>query len=132
MQARGKVQAWLDGAPMADKGEGRFVADAPTLDRLERDGRIVFRYVGHNPNGALRDIAGITNEGRNVLGMMPHPERAAESLLGSTDGAALFGRPGPQVAEALEAIAEMLHPAAFRFGHEGKAWMRLADGPGAS
>jgi phosphoribosylformylglycinamidine (FGAM) synthase-like amidotransferase family enzyme len=76
-------------APVAH-GEGRYVADPATLDQLERDGRIVFRYVGDNPNGALRDIAGITNEVRNVLGMMPHPERAAESLLGSSDGAALF------------------------------------------
>lgn len=76
-------------APVAH-GEGRYVADPATLDQLERDGRVVFRYVGDNPNGALRDIAGITNEGRNVLGMMPHPERAAEALLGSTDGAALF------------------------------------------
>jgi phosphoribosylformylglycinamidine synthase len=71
-------------------GEGRFVADPGTLDRLEGEGRVVFRYVGENPNGALRDIAGITNEGRNVVGMMPHPERAAEALLGSADGAALF------------------------------------------
>jgi len=76
-------------APVAH-GEGRYVADPATLDQLERDGRVVFRYVGDNPNGALRAIAGITNEGRNVLGMMPHPERAAETLLGSTDGAALF------------------------------------------
>jgi len=76
-------------APVAH-GEGRYVADPATLDQLERDGRVVFRYVGDNPNGALHDIAGITNEGRNVLGMMPHPERAAESLLGSSDGAALF------------------------------------------
>jgi len=84
---------WRRGAtlrlPVAH-GEGRYVADAATLDRLEREGRVVFRYVGDNPNGALRDIAGITNEGRNVVGMMPHPERAAEALLGSADGAALF------------------------------------------
>lgn len=71
-------------------GEGRYVADPGTLDRLEGEGRVVFRYAGENPNGALRDIAGITNEGRNVVGMMPHPERAAEALLGSADGAALF------------------------------------------
>lgn len=71
-------------------GEGRYVADDTTLDRLEREGRVVFRYTGTNPNGALRDIAGITNEGRNVVGMMPHPERAAEALLGSADGAAMF------------------------------------------
>lgn len=71
-------------------GEGRYVADAAVLDRLEQERRVVFRYAGDNPNGALRDIAGITNEGRNVVGMMPHPERAAEALLGSADGAALF------------------------------------------
>ncbi len=71
-------------------GDGRYVADADTLDRLEREERVVFRYVGGNPNGALRDIAGITNEGRNVVGLMPHPERAAEAILGSSDGAAMF------------------------------------------
>jgi phosphoribosylformylglycinamidine synthase len=71
-------------------GDGRYVADAATLDRLEREERVVFRYVDGNPNGAMRDIAGITNEGRNVVGLMPHPERAAEALLGSSDGAAVF------------------------------------------
>ena len=71
-------------------GDGRYVADAATLDRLEREDRVVFRYVDGNPNGAMRDIAGITNEGRNVVGLMPHPERAAEPLLGSSDGAAMF------------------------------------------
>ena len=71
-------------------GDGRYVADADTLDRLEREERVVFRYVGGNPNGAMRDIAGITNEGRNVVGLMPHPERASEALLGSSDGAAMF------------------------------------------
>ncbi len=71
-------------------GDGRYVADAATLDRLEREERVVFRYVGGNPNGAMRDIAGITNEGRNVVGLMPHPERAAEPILGSSDGAAMF------------------------------------------
>ena len=85
----GYRQGQLLRAPVAH-GEGRYVADEATLDLLERDGRVVFRYAGDNPNGAMRDIAGITNEGRNVLGMMPHPERAAEALLGSTDGAALF------------------------------------------
>ena len=75
-------------------GEGRYVADDATLDRLEREGRVVFRYTGGNPNGALRDIAGITNEGRNVVGMMPHPERAAEALLGSADGAPMFALAG--------------------------------------
>jgi phosphoribosylformylglycinamidine synthase I len=71
-------------------GDGRYVADEATLDRLEREDRVVFRYVGGNPNGATRDIAGVTNEGRNVVGLMPHPERAAEALLGSSDGAAVF------------------------------------------
>jgi phosphoribosylformylglycinamidine synthase len=75
-------------------GEGRYVADDATLDRLEREGRVVFRYAGGNPNGALRDIAGITNAGRNVVGMMPHPERAAEALLGSADGAPMFALAG--------------------------------------
>ena len=71
-------------------GDGRYVADERTLDRLEREDRVIFRYAGGNPNGAMRDIAGITNEGRNVVGLMPHPERAAEPLLGSSDGAAMF------------------------------------------
>ena len=71
-------------------GDGRYVADERTLDGLEREDRVIFRYAGGNPNGAMRDIAGITNEGRNVVGLMPHPERAAEPLLGSSDGAAMF------------------------------------------
>ena len=66
-------------------GEGCYFADARTLDMLETEDRIAFRYVD-NPNGSLRDIAGILNEGRNVMGMMPHPERAADALLGSADG----------------------------------------------
>ncbi len=66
-------------------GEGCYYADEETLDRLEAEDRIVFRYLD-NPNGSLRDIAGILNEGRNVLGLMPHPERAADPLMGSTDG----------------------------------------------
>ena len=61
-------------------GEGGFVADADTLDRLEGEGRVVFRYVDVNPNGSLRDIAGITNERGNVVGLMPHPEHAVEDL----------------------------------------------------
>jgi phosphoribosylformylglycinamidine synthase I len=79
-------------------GEGRYVADDATLDTLERDDRVAFRYVAPDgspvgdatPNGSMRDIAGILNEQRNVLGMMPHPERAAEALLGSADGMVLF------------------------------------------
>jgi phosphoribosylformylglycinamidine synthase len=75
-------------------GDGRFVADETTLDALEREGRVVFRYVHGNPNGALRDIAGIRNADGNVVGMMPHPERAVETILGSTDGLAMFGLAG--------------------------------------
>ncbi|MFI5287834.1 MAG: phosphoribosylformylglycinamidine synthase subunit PurQ, partial [Candidatus Dormibacteria bacterium] len=79
-------------------GEGRYVADAETLDMLEHEQRVAFRYVrrdgspvgGDSPNGSMRDIAGIVNERRNVLGMMPHPERACEPLLGSSDGMRLF------------------------------------------
>jgi phosphoribosylformylglycinamidine synthase I len=78
--------------------EGRFIADKETLDRLEQQDCVVFRYgtgtgkgnSEENPNGSLRSIAGIVNEGGNVLGMMPHPERATETILGSTDGAPLF------------------------------------------
>jgi phosphoribosylformylglycinamidine synthase subunit PurQ / glutaminase len=66
-------------------GEGCFVADERTLDQLEAEDRVAFRYL-ENPNGSQRDIAGILNERRNVLGMMPHPERAADTLMGSTDG----------------------------------------------
>ena len=66
-------------------GEGCYYADDRTLDELEAEDRIVFRYLD-NPNGSLRDIAGILNRERNVMGMMPHPERAADPLMGSTDG----------------------------------------------
>jgi len=66
-------------------GEGRYYADQRTLDELAAEDRIAFRYLD-NPNGSLDDIAGICNEKRNVLGMMPHPERASDALLGSTDG----------------------------------------------
>ena len=66
-------------------GEGCYVADERTLDELAGDDRIVFRY-REQVNGSLRGIAGIVNEGRNVLGMMPHPERAADPLMGNTDG----------------------------------------------
>ena len=71
-------------------GEGAFVADEPTLDRLEGEGRVVVRYVG-NPNGSQRDIAGITNARGNVVGLMPHPEHAVEDLTGpGTDGLGFF------------------------------------------
>jgi phosphoribosylformylglycinamidine synthase subunit PurQ / glutaminase len=72
-------------------GEGRYVADARTLDALEADGRIVVRYVGGNPNGSMRDIAGVRNEAGNVVGLMPHPEHAVDTLTGpSLDGLGLF------------------------------------------
>ena len=71
-------------------GEGRFVAPSEVLDGLEAEHQVVLRYVGENPNGSLRDIAGITNRERNVVGMMPHPERAADSLLGESDGSGVF------------------------------------------
>ena len=79
-------------------GDGRYTADGDTLARLEGEGHVVFRYVNEsgavtdasNPNGALRNIAGIVNSEGNVLGMMPHPERAMESALGSVDGVPLF------------------------------------------
>jgi phosphoribosylformylglycinamidine synthase len=76
--------------PVAN-GEGNYYADDETLDRLEGEGRVVFRYAdGDNPNGSARNIAGILNETRNVLGLMPHPERVVDPLLGGTDGRALF------------------------------------------
>lgn len=72
-------------------GEGGFVADDVTLDQLEGDGRVIARYVGMNPNGSRRDIAGIRNERGNVVGLMPHPEHAVEALTGpTTDGLGFF------------------------------------------
>ena len=70
-------------------GEGCYYADERTLDTLEAEDRVTFRYA-ENPNGSLRSIAGILNEQRNVMGMMPHPERAADPLMGSTDGRAIL------------------------------------------
>jgi phosphoribosylformylglycinamidine synthase I len=69
--------------------EGNYVCDAPTLERLRAEDRVVVRYVD-NPNGSLDDIAGICNDGRNVVGLMPHPERASDPLLGSSDGVVLL------------------------------------------
>jgi phosphoribosylformylglycinamidine synthase len=79
-------------------GDGRYTADDETLDRLEGEGRVVFRYApdplqaeeAYNPNGSMRDIAGIVSTEGNVMGMMPHPERAVEPILGAADGLALF------------------------------------------
>ena len=70
---------------------GRYFAPDEELDRLEGEGRIAFRYApGENPNGSVRDIAGVVNEQGNVLGLMPHPEHAVDPLTGSDDGLALF------------------------------------------
>ncbi|MFD3542157.1 phosphoribosylformylglycinamidine synthase subunit PurQ [Streptomyces sp. NPDC055254] len=72
--------------------DGRYTADERTLDELEAEGRVAFRYVDVNPNGSLRDIAGITNAAGNVVGLMPHPEHAVEPLVGTgrTDGLPFF------------------------------------------
>jgi phosphoribosylformylglycinamidine synthase len=69
--------------------EGNYVCDGPTLERLRAEERVVVRYVD-NPNGSVDDIAGICNEARNVVGLMPHPERASDALLGSADGVVLL------------------------------------------
>jgi phosphoribosylformylglycinamidine synthase len=71
-------------------GQGAYYADDETLAELRRNDQIVFRYDSENPNGSADNIAGIVNRERNVLGMMPHPERAVHQLLGSSDGAPLF------------------------------------------
>jgi phosphoribosylformylglycinamidine synthase len=71
-------------------GEGCYFADGPLLAHLEANGQIVLRYVD-NPNGSIGDIAAVTNEARNVFGLMPHPEHAVDPLLGSEDGAAILG-----------------------------------------
>jgi phosphoribosylformylglycinamidine synthase subunit PurQ / glutaminase len=71
-------------------GEGAYVADTATLDRLEGEGRVVARYLDVNPNGSARDIAGITNERGNVVGLMPHPEHAVEPLCGAGTGGLPF------------------------------------------
>jgi phosphoribosylformylglycinamidine synthase I len=77
--------------------EGNYVASADTLDRLEGEGQVLFRYADGAPNGASRDIAGICNAGGNVVGLMPHPERVVEAALGGTDGCGFFD----SLAEAL-------------------------------
>ncbi len=71
-------------------GDGRYVADAQTAAELEANGQVVLRYVTDNPNGSMHDIAGVCNAGRNVVGIMPHPERRNAQLLGGQDGARVF------------------------------------------
>ena len=88
------TSAYADGQELTivlKNGEGAFVADEATLDRLEGEGRVVARYLDGNPNGSLHDIAGITNEHGNVVGLMPHPEHAVEDLTGAgTQGLGFF------------------------------------------
>jgi len=92
-------------------GDGNYFCDAATLDELQRENRIVFRYsdangsltTAANPNGSLDNIAGICNRERNVMGMMPHPERASELLLGSNDGRILFYSLADTLAELAKA-----------------------------
>jgi len=75
----------------AKHGEGRYYAPDEALDALEANGQVAYRYAsGQNPNGSARDIAGVTNEAGNVLGLMPHPEHAVDPLTGSTDGLRVF------------------------------------------
>jgi phosphoribosylformylglycinamidine synthase I len=86
--------AYAEGAEVTivlKNGEGGYVADRETLDRLEGEGLVVARYLGGNPNGSMRDIAGIANDRGNVVGLMPHPEHAVEELCGAgTDGLGFF------------------------------------------
>jgi phosphoribosylformylglycinamidine synthase subunit PurQ / glutaminase len=82
-------------------GEGRFYADSDTLKAIEDSGQVVFRYENDNPNGSLNNIAGICNSTGNVVGMMPHPERAADTMLGGADGLKMF-------AGLLEKVAAMV------------------------
>jgi phosphoribosylformylglycinamidine synthase len=101
----GSARSWLGALGDGDlirlpisHGQGRYVADETTLDELETGGRVVLRYANGdgrvtadaNPNGSMRSIAGIVNATGNVLGLMPHPERASEAEIGGTDGLALF------------------------------------------
>lgn len=98
LRVESNATAWTNGYEVGQEivvplknGEGGFVADDATLDMLEGEGRVVFRYLDVNPNGSYRDIAGITNERGNVVGLMPHPEHAVELLTGpTTDGLAFF------------------------------------------
>ncbi|MDC0836491.1 phosphoribosylformylglycinamidine synthase subunit PurQ, partial [Limnoraphis robusta] len=81
-------------------GEGCYYADEKTLAQLEDNNQVVFRYEGDNPNGSLNNIAGICNQSGTVVGMMPHPERAADPMLGNTDGIKMFEAVLQQVVRA--------------------------------
>jgi phosphoribosylformylglycinamidine synthase len=90
-------------------GEGCYFADSAELDRLERDGQVLFRYAeGSNPNGSLRDIAGVTNAAGNVAGLMPHPETAVEEVIGSADGLGIIRSFVESAAERAAAAAPVL------------------------
>ncbi len=96
LRVTARSTAWTSDLPEevvipVKNGEGAYVADAATLDALEAEGRVVAYYAGGNPNGSMRDIAGIANEAGNVVGIMPHPEHAVEDLTGpGTDGLGFF------------------------------------------
>jgi phosphoribosylformylglycinamidine synthase subunit PurQ / glutaminase len=98
LRVESTATAWTGGLTVGQEllvpiksGEGRFVADAATVAELEAENRVVFRYAGGNPNGALADIAGIASRDGRVVGLMPHPEHAIDSLTGpSADGLGLF------------------------------------------
>ena len=87
----GYEQGQVINVPIAH-GEGNYYCDEETLAKLKANNQIIFTYKGDNPNGSLEDIAGIINERGNVLGMMPHPERAVDALVGGADGLALFNQ----------------------------------------
>lgn len=87
----GELTAGQEITIVLKNGEGGYIADEPTLDRLEGEGQVVFRYVDGNPNGSRRDIAGVRNERGNVVGLMPHPEHNVDLLTGpSLDGRPFF------------------------------------------
>jgi phosphoribosylformylglycinamidine synthase len=98
LRVESTATAWTAGYPGGAElvvpiknGEGGYVADRSTVDRLEAEGRVVVRYLDGNPNGSYNDIAGIANEAGNVVGLMPHPEHAVDALTGpGTDGLAFF------------------------------------------
>jgi len=103
LRVEGTKTAWTNGYTDGEEivvplknGEGGYVADDATLDRLEGEGQVVVRYLGVNPNGSYRDIAGISNASGSVVGLMPHPEHAVERGYGpETAGAEIAGRGGP-------------------------------------
>ena len=98
LRVESTATAWTGGLAVGQEllvpiksGEGRFVADAATLERLDAEGRVVFRYAEGNPNGAISDIAGVSSADGRVVGLMPHPEHAIDALTGpSVDGLGLF------------------------------------------